>query len=414
MFKSQFSHYLSYGASDQNTVTELRDVYEGILVPGTVAAFQKEGTGGFVLSLSASKAHKPYVIDPRSPLFQQIIDEPKKSHIALANILGLPDGYSPSPKSFNKELIKKIAANWVAFNTNYQSEAGGKFKKYAERLGEEDLDIDGSSPPNIILPPYFVANSTNDEWWKLTTRIYGATCEVLEKDGSKMKCVRVVATDQVDVLDSLCESLPENEELVIWVSGLNELKADVLDLAAYGNSIRNASNRGQNLFALYGGFFAVLLSTLGLRGVSHGIGYGESRRWIELPKSGPPPQRYYIKPLHRYVNQELAEQLWKHKVFRCDCPICKGTTPLLLKYHDIMKHSVYCRDQEIKEWGGLSIQECHYRLHAELPKLSAQVTTSSLAEVYRQQVVRSMEHLPYWLKALALLSKSEAEEHADQ
>ena len=68
MFTRQFSHYLSYGASDQKTVVDLRDVYNGILVPGTVAAFQREGTGGFVLSLSAADSI-PYVIDPRSPLF---------------------------------------------------------------------------------------------------------------------------------------------------------------------------------------------------------------------------------------------------------------------------------------------------------------------------------------------------------
>ena len=84
---------------------ELREEYEGILVPGTVAAFQKEGTGGFVLALSASTAQIPYVIDPRSPLFQQPLPKPKKSHQSLKHILGLPSDYEPNAESFNADLV---------------------------------------------------------------------------------------------------------------------------------------------------------------------------------------------------------------------------------------------------------------------------------------------------------------------
>jgi hypothetical protein len=64
-----FEHYLSYGSTDQLTARNLTDIYDGLLIPGTVAAFQAEGTRGFVLTLSAAKS-KDYIIDPRFPLFQ--------------------------------------------------------------------------------------------------------------------------------------------------------------------------------------------------------------------------------------------------------------------------------------------------------------------------------------------------------
>ena len=67
----RFSHLLSYGATDQKTVLELLGKYQGLIVPGTVAAFQRQGTGGFVLSLSATADAPPYRIDPRFPLFQK-------------------------------------------------------------------------------------------------------------------------------------------------------------------------------------------------------------------------------------------------------------------------------------------------------------------------------------------------------
>jgi hypothetical protein len=85
---SGFNHYLSYGSTDQQTMRELSGLYDGLLVPGTIAAFQAEGTKGFVLSLSA-RSGEPYVIDSRFPLFQGALPKAKKSHIMLAAILGI-------------------------------------------------------------------------------------------------------------------------------------------------------------------------------------------------------------------------------------------------------------------------------------------------------------------------------------
>jgi hypothetical protein len=68
-----FSHYVSYGATDQETIRELTGAIDGrwcVLVPATVAAFQQQGTGGFILTLSATAEAPNYVIDPRFPLFQ--------------------------------------------------------------------------------------------------------------------------------------------------------------------------------------------------------------------------------------------------------------------------------------------------------------------------------------------------------
>src|SRR6266511_1278969 len=114
-----FSHYLSYGATDQQTVRDLTGAYNGLVVPGTVAAFQRQGTGGFVLALSATQAAAKYVIDPRFPLFQQPLSQPKKSHFALADLLGVPELVSithPDPSDFVPERINTIARNWVRFN----------------------------------------------------------------------------------------------------------------------------------------------------------------------------------------------------------------------------------------------------------------------------------------------------------
>lgn len=405
MFQGPFSHYLSYGAADQETVKELREEYEGILVPGTVAAFQKEGTGGFVLALSASTAQIPYVIDPRSPLFQQPLPKPKKSHRSLKHILGLPSDYEPNAESFNDDLLNTVATNWVKFNIDYQDKAGGKLSKYAKRLGEDGLDLQATSPPHIILPPYFVANSSDDDWWKVSSRIFSETCQAASELAADKKCVQVVATEQTSQLDGLCESLGDQSELVLWVSDLNDIRTQTSDLVAYGAAIKNAKVRGQAVFGLYGGFFSVLLASSGLCGMSHGIGYGESRNWIELPQSGPPPKRYYLPSIHRYVGQELAEQLWQAGIDRCACKICATTSPLLLDYHDIMKHSVYCRAGEIAGWSELPLEESLDKLRSDYFGFMSALESSKMAKVYKQQAENSAAHIPMWLSALNELTK---------
>lgn len=400
MFENRFSHFLSYGASDQHTVRELRGTYDGLLVPGTVAAFQREGTGGFVLSLSASDSQTPYVIDPRSPLFQQVIAEPKRSHTALKAILGLPENYLPVASAFTDELVGLVAGKWAEFNCNYKDGAGAKFDKYAKRLG--NLDRSAASEPKIVLAPYFVSGSTADPWWAVSTNLHARTRAAVTAIRATTKCVRVVATEDVSALDALLAALASEAELAVWVSGLDEHESSTEALIAYGRAIKNAAARNQRLFALYGGFYSVLLAGAGLRGSSHGIGYGENRKWIELPQSGPPPSRYYLPELHKYIRPELADVLWGAGVTHCECPVCEANPPILLDYHELMMHSVHCRAREIESWQGLSLADASKRLDAELKEFMDRLEKAQIQEEpFKRTAVSSTGHMPRWIDALA-------------
>jgi hypothetical protein len=192
----------------------------------------------------------------------------------------------------------------------------------------------------------------------------------------------------------------------VWVSGLEELEADARTLAVYGAAIREASGRGRGLCALYGGFFSVLLSSQGLRGSSHGIGFGEYRRWIELPVSGPPPSRYDLPMLHRYVQQEIAYQLWTldQTLAGCNCLECQGEPPIALEYHSLMKHSVLCRAAEIQEWTPLDAPAMATRIERDYDRFLTTLDNSSGSPVLRNQADRLTAHLPRWAGALRQLS----------
>lgn len=289
MFHEEFAHYLSYGATDQETVRELTGYYSGLIVPGTVAAFQREGTGGFVLSLSATAASPDYAIDPRFPLFQQALPRPKRSHSSLAELLGVPTlvrAGDPTPSDFTPEVIDTVAQQWAQFNGTYERSAGGKFAKYARRLGEAVQSRDAKGPL-YVLAPYLVSVEVSDPWWAVSTQLFDA---VQSRVAERGRCVRVVATKTPTQLAPLLDDIPD-ERVIVWVSDLEELNASASALSQYASAISSAAVAGKAVFALYGGFFSVLLQSVGLKGSSHGIGYGEYRRWVELPVSGPPPAR---------------------------------------------------------------------------------------------------------------------------
>lgn len=402
MFDS-FSHFVSFGTTDQQTLLAQQSQYDGLLVPGTVAAFQKQGTGGFVLTMSAGQAGKPYVIDPRTPLFQQPLPGAKKSHRYLAEELGDPGlivTATPSPSDFDGARIQRLASAWLRFNGDFRSAASEKFSKYAKRLGE-DVSQHEAKPPLFVLPPYFMARRIGDGWWDLTKRLHAACVSA----AGHLDVVPVVAAKRAASLESLARDLGE-ERAVIWVSDLHELEASDEELAAYGKAIRALSDDGYELAALYGGFLSVLLSSVGLRGSSHGIGYGEHRSWIELPQSGPPPARYYALPLHRYIAQDVAERLSKAdpQVVACGCDVCDGRSPLLLDYHDLMRHSVIARDQEIADWGGLELDSLIEQLEAEyLTSRSYLAAALDNDPSLPPSVGALADHLGKWLRMLEAL-----------
>lgn len=403
MFSDRFSHYLSYGATDQQTVRFLANLYDGLLVPGTVAAFQREGTGGFVLALSALPGAPTYAIDPRFPLFQQRLPRPKQSHIALADLLGVPAlvrGTDPQPAEFPDPMLQTIAENWANFNGGYQTVAGSKFDKYARRLGQP-VQPGNAQPPQYVLPPYLIAKDPVDPWWAVSARLYDITSARLQDPS---RAIRVVAAPNASALDGLLRAVPD-QRLAIWVSGLDELTAAAHDLLAYARAIRASGEDQRSLFALYGGLFSVLLHSVGLGGSSHGIGYGENRSWIELPESGPPPARYYLPQLHRYVQPDEAARLYfaDRRLAECHCEECNGDAPLGLDYHALMRHSVRSRAREVEEWQDLSVEEITDRLRSEFDQFRGILHSSSLPDVAIARAETRARHMGSWIDVFAQL-----------
>jgi hypothetical protein len=403
-----YSHFLSYGASDQQTARDLTGDYNGLLVPGTIASFQADGTKGFVLTLSATSAGPKYAVDPRFPLFQQALPTPKRVHRTLADVFGVPSLVQPErelqPHSYTDELVKLITENWLRFNQGFTELELKKFDKYAARLDEPIIPANRKGP-TWILPPYFVAMAGDPRWSELSDRFWHCAQDLSDSPSS---LVRVVAVDRADLLGDALAACPETR-VAVWVSDLDERKSDddsLEDLVTYGSAIQEASARGQKTFALYGGFFAVLLGMFGLSGSSHGIGYGEFRAWEELPQSGPPPLRYYVPKAHRYVSLDLAIFLWSRdsNLIVCHCSECHGRSPAQLDYVGLMKHSVRCRAEEIRRWISKSPDSAVSLLSSDAEMFEDAVASFNIPPNLRNSADQCSQSLRTWASAISSIA----------
>lgn len=177
------------------------------------------------------------------------------------------------------------------------------------------------------------------------------------------------------------------------------------ELVQYGQALRTAMGRGQRVFALYGGFFSVLLSRYGLTGSSHGIGFGEHRDWVELPSSGAPPARYYVPRLHRYVGVDIATTIWRQfpELVSCDCSECNNDSPSTLDYHSLMRHSVRVRNKEIAEWLDLPSAEVSRLLDRDYLAFRAAAQSLAAPANVAKKVEESCAHLAMWSRVIQTL-----------
>jgi hypothetical protein len=362
-------HFLAYGNSDQASFRhpDVRDAFDFMLVPGTIAAYYPDATAAFVLS-----SELDYVIEPRTPLFQGRIPEPKASHYSLANHLGstvhalMGDPEERRSVTFSREVytdqaIQELVEGVISFQRDY----GGRAPEIADRLARyrqllaEALHTPMTSEavreargPNFVLAPYFAVDSMSDPWWEVSLGVWEACGGVDDPTGISP----VVAVGDAELLSSVLEHAPKDmaETCFFWITGFNERTASEQELSALTRAV-TTNAEGRSLINLYGGFFSVCLGYSGLWGFNNGLGYSESRDWPELPSTGAAPPRYYLPELHLFVSPAVAQLIVDaDPEFACPCPVCNreqenGRISLVsLSYHDLKRHFVLARHREIQ------------------------------------------------------------------
>lgn len=378
-------HFLAYGNSDQASFRQpdVREAFDFLLVPGTIAAYYADATAAFVLS-----SQLDYVIEPRTPLFQGRIPEPKASHYSLAERLGATVRTRMGEDNVRAEVnfarnvytppvIRELVDSVISFQRGYGGRAPeieGRLTRYRQLLAEalqrpalEDGEP-AARPPSFILAPYFAVESLADPWWDVCLAIWDV-CTQLE---APARISPVVAVASPGVLSRALVATPGDlsPTCFFWITGFDERTAPERELATLWEAVSENSSR-RSLVNLYGSFFSVCLEYARLWGFNNGLGYSESRSWPELPSTGAAPPRYYLPNLHLFLPPAVAQLITDaDPFFRCPCAVCiterygRPVSIVSLSYHELKRHFVLARQGEIELVTSSSQSDVAAHLHA--------------------------------------------------
>lgn len=325
-------HWLGYSHSDQALLRDpaLEATWTGLVVPGTLATFYYGGTGGFVLA-----QRDPYVIDPRTPLLQTIEVKrpaPRASHLKLLEIHD-PEAadWWPSeeiPLAYWRDgRWANVVQSVLDFQGAYAEKAAEKISKYerlkAEARGESPRHGADRLPPLAFVPPYWAVRDTSDPWWALSLEAIEQATETVE--GEVRPILALTESADIEGFARLIEDLPESiEHVFCWRGSWDETDATRDDVQGWVNAIEAGQEQGVRLTNLYGGYLSVLMTQLGLGGLSHGVGYSERRDVRRLGETGAPPVRYYVPAVHSFLTVPAAQPLIDHlpSDWSCTCDVC--------------------------------------------------------------------------------------------
>jgi hypothetical protein len=347
----------------QRYFKEHREKYQGVLIPFSIATTFPTGTYGFVRALCAAGRDKQYALDPRTPLFQKAWNREnvRAPQEKMAEVLGPPfatKGLSGNlqPADFAKDsvidTVTETCLNFqLAFRTRKEDER--KLKKYKKLLGLTEME--NLSPPQFLIPPYFQFNDEQDLWFTISMRCVAASMKY-----NQSAPIRPVTHFQVwsSVNDWIAfwnrfKKL-RIDEAWLYPNNFKEHDADLEELKRYREAVQAATGCDIKAFALFGGYFALLLSYSGLKGFANGVGYGEWRD-SGYHRGGTAENRVYVLKLHRYLDSPLAQVLLDK-----DPEYFAGDTELLsecvdaerplntLSQAECLDHFLECRKQELE------------------------------------------------------------------
>ncbi len=401
------AHLLAYGHSNQATFRHqsVQTCYDVISVPGTIATYYQQATGGFVIALN-----KPYFIDPRTPLFQQDLqgDEIRASFYTLAsahgpNIESAVDGASTRGTGLWEEIRKtydptETAERWLEYQRTYVQGSSDKLDHYSKLIGKT---LSHPKSPAFLTNPYWMSESVSSEAWHMTRDTIVA---INSKVNSDERLIPIIAwrrpvSNKWSALHRILDDIHAVgiDDILLWIDNYRELDEAVDQLRELRNTVSTYHSKGVRIGMLYGGYFSLLLGKVGLWAFGNGVGYSEYRAFPELPATGAPPARYYVYGLHRYHQRDVAAQLSviTNNKFRIpvhlNSPLA-SKDPASLSYHELMTHFVISRGAEIETVDAFDLADLRDELVGTADFVESNSQLSRLVEV---------RYLRRWAEALS-------------
>lgn len=331
-------HWIRYGtAGDQKyLVGDFRETYDQLVINGNMVAHMPSSLSHFI----TQRAQKPFVIDPQTHAFAHDLShlqstskssngEIKRSWKRLlcnygehVNNIILEEFRPLDPEDFNKkDLCRDFVERVLAFQNNAITHElkEGEDREYLEFLQQETGTNPFIRPPSILIAPYFyIDGPLYDQWLDLNIRLLEDSQDLLNSktDFQQFLAAQLVLSKDIlseksvrdDIIKKYSDAKPA--AILLWIDYFSEHSASKFELMHYKELLKGFADKGIPVVNLFGGFFSVALAKLkseiiNLKGVCHGLEYGETRPVVPLG-GGMPVSRFYSRQLHHRLPPRVA------------------------------------------------------------------------------------------------------------
>ncbi len=340
-------------------------LFDGIILGANLIEATPGASASLLVRFAGQKKKLPYYLDPMTYAFGSYVDENgqhrsdldwikseqtrktksgtkekfrdfKRSYRGLADTIGEPlksavaNGKAIPPETFNdKALTKQFCKAVVDYQLARIQEILGEDSEFKEYAAE-------APRPAIVFAPYFYVDPTAQEAWITTalTLATAATALAPERPVHAVLCADVDLLTNQPLIDRLVKELPKTQVSGVWLwfSGFLEEQADGPCLNALKSLVERLST-SLEVYNMHGGYLSLALSKYGMRGISHGVGYGEQKGVLPVIGQATPTVRYYLPSVYkRFSVPQVARCFRALKIATpqdfhskvCDCVICKG------------------------------------------------------------------------------------------
>ena len=358
--------------AEKDYVEKLRKFIDGVIVGANLMEATPGATASMAVRLMNRLPHVPVYLDPMTYAFGTYVDAKsglsrddldwiksdqvvrgdrkgkdrgavvterrfKRSYEKLAEAYGgvfataLKESKALTPAVFDEDVIHDTCATVLA----YQAE---RIESELQKDPElRELVTAQVAPPPVVFAPYFYIDPTAvNSWTGLNLRLARQSA----KHRGVTQPVHMVLCDTVGTLrnskrlETLVPEILDSgvKGVWLWFSTFSEEGADRAVLRAYADFVAKLAAKIE-VHTMHGGFFSFALGTRGMRGVSHGVGYGEQKDVVPVIGQSTPTVRYYAPPVRKRMGVPNIQRAFPgmgienpEDFFRlvCDCSICRG------------------------------------------------------------------------------------------
>lgn len=340
---------------------------DAIMFGGNLLEITPAATSSFLFALKAKRAGRsiPFFLDPITYCFGKYIDPStgksrgdldalkadklvkrggkarhrivKDSYLGLAAQMGgtfqsaVADGVkcrAVDPASMSSAELDAMCEGVISYQWN----------RVAEILSQDELMaefVDEARPSAVFAPYFFVAHDWAQEGLDIAVELARRTAAADHKTPvHAIFCGSASLLGSEAYIAKIIEGFgrAKIDAVWLWFDGFDELSASSDYLRRFRTLVSGlAAYCG--VYNLHGGYFSLLLAHHGMRGISHGVGYGERKQVQQVIGPAAPTVRYYLPPIWmrvgipevqlalHHLGIETKEQFFDQV---CSCQICKG------------------------------------------------------------------------------------------